>query len=95
MSATTATTLAQTVLAACDAEDWAAAAQALGQHDQWLRAGIAAGRLGNEGELAGLLAAQQQLGEELQRRLAACAAQIGEFNEAGRGLRAYREDSGG
>jgi hypothetical protein len=86
--------LRQAVLAACDADDWTAAAQALADHDGWLRAGIASGLLSNEGELAGLLAAQQQLGEELQRRLAECADQIGALNNAGRGIRAYRGEGG-
>jgi hypothetical protein len=87
--------LADAVLAACDAEDWTAAAQALSEHGDWLRSEIAAGRLRNEGELAGLLASQQALGEELARRRDACASEIGQLTQAGRGARAYRDDSGG
>jgi hypothetical protein len=87
-------TLTSRVLACCDAEDWAAAAEALSEHEQWIRTEVAAGRLRNEAELVQILAEQQQLGDELQRRLAETADQLGAIGQAGRGARAYRAESG-
>lgn len=85
--------LSQRVLAACDAEDWNAAAEALGDHDRWIRAEAKAGRLNDADELATILAAQVQLGEELQRRLGECSDVLGDISKAGRGARAYRAES--
>lgn len=94
MTVTPELTLTQRVLAACDAEDWAAASELLSAHEAWVHAEVAEGRLRNEGELLRMLDEQQKLAEVLRHRLSKTADELGAIGQASRGARAYRTQGG-
>lgn len=82
----------EAILAACDADDWDAAAEQLRDYDAWLRREAAAGRLGGRAEVEAALVHHDGLVRALRERRADCIEQLGAMSRGTRGVQAYGRD---